>query len=469
MTKIGEALSRALGADRVAEDATALAAHRTDYWVLAHLRARQGRLTGGPACVVRPRSTAEVATAVRTAAELGVAIVPYGGGSGVVGGATPPDGSLVVDLTAMDHLLALNEIALHARVEAGMNGGVYEKTVQARGYTTGNYPQSIDRSTVGGWVATRAAGQFSTRYGNIEDLCLGVEAVLPNGQVVRTNPAPRASTGPSLREIFLGSEGTLGVITEVTFRLFPLAERRELASFAFRTMTEGLEAIRRIVRVGWRPAVVRLYDALETGRNFAAATPDGRCLLLVLSEGPQTLVEAEAAACAAEAVALGAVPCGAAPVEHWLQGRNTVPSWELFLEREMVVDTIEVATDWDRVAALYDAVVAALAGAPGILAASAHSSHSYMQGTNLYITFAVKPPDWSRAEESYLDAWGRVMRATLERGGTISHHHGIGRLRARWIAEELGTAYPVLQALKRALDPRGVMNPGALLPASGVG
>src|SRR5690349_21611411 len=149
MTAIGDALATALGADRVSEDPAALAAHRTDYWILAHLRARQGRLGSGPACVVKPRSTAEVACAVRVAQRLGVAVVPYGAGSGVVGGATPPAGALVIDLTAMDRLLELNEHSLYARAEAGMLGGVYEAALAARGYTTGNYPQSIDRSTVG--------------------------------------------------------------------------------------------------------------------------------------------------------------------------------------------------------------------------------------------------------------------------------------------------------------------------------
>src|SRR6185295_13762915 len=174
MSTIGDALRAELGSDRVAEDAATLAAHRTDYWILAHLRARQGRLGAGPACVVKPRATGEVVRALRLAQRHGVAIVPYGAGSGVVGGATPPAGSVVVDLTAMNALLELNERSLYARAQAGMLGGAYEKTLSARGYTTGNYPQSIDRSTVGGWVATRAAGQFSTRYGNIEDLCLGL-------------------------------------------------------------------------------------------------------------------------------------------------------------------------------------------------------------------------------------------------------------------------------------------------------
>src|SRR5204862_1359960 len=213
--------------------------------------------------------TAEVAPTVRAGQRHGVAVGPYGGGSGVVGGATPPPGALVVDLTAMDRLLELNETALYARVQAGMMGGTYEATVQARGYTTGNYPQSIDRSTVGGWIATRAAGQFSTKYGNIEDLCLGLEAVLPSGDCVRLQPIPRASVGPSLRELFLGSEGTLGIVTEVVLRLHPLPEARSVASFSFPSMRAALDACRRVLRVGWRPALLRAYDPVETGRHFS--------------------------------------------------------------------------------------------------------------------------------------------------------------------------------------------------------
>ena len=461
MSQIGDVLRSELGADRVFEDQAALDAHRVDYWILAHLRARQGRLGAGAACVVRPRSTAEVATAVRAAQRHGVAIVPFGGGSGVLGGAVPPGGSLVIDLCGMDRLLALDETALIATAEAGLLGGEYERLVTARGYTSGHYPQSIHRATLGGLVATRSAGQFSTKYGNIEDLLLGLEVVLPSGDVIRLPPVPRASTGPSLREIFLGSEGALGIVTEVTLRVFPLPERRALASFGFPSVATGLDTIRRVLRAGWKPAVVRLYDQTETARTFSQWAPADTCLLLVVSEGPDALVAGEMAAVAAEA---GDAPSlGEAPVEHWLAHRNDVPSWDLFLDREMMVDTIEIAATWDRVGGLYDAVVAALQSVPGTLVASAHSSHSYVQGTNLYITFAMKPEDFTQAEAGYLQAWGAVMEATLAAGGTIAHHHGIGRLRVPWLERELGSAYPVLRAIKRALDPAGIMNPGTLL------
>ncbi|HJQ75480.1 MAG TPA: FAD-binding oxidoreductase, partial [Gaiellaceae bacterium] len=299
--------------------------------------------------------------------------------------------------------------------------------------------------------------------GNIEDICFGLEAVLPSGEVVRLGPIPRAAVGPSLRELFLGSEGTLGIVTEVTMRLHPLPEERSLASFGFADMQAALEASRRVLRVGWRPAVLRAYDRLEAGRHFANLVPADTVVLLVISEGPGPLVQAEAAACAREAAACGGKPLGTEPAAHWLERRNTVPSWDFFLDREMIADTIEVAATWDRIGAIYETVTAALAGAPGVVVASGHSSHGYPQGTNIYFTFVQKPEDFAHAEEAYLEAWARALRATLAGGGTISHHHGIGRLRARWLREELGSAYPLLRDLKRALDPNGLMNPGALL------
>src|SRR5207244_5951334 len=177
-------------------------------------------------------------------------------------------------------------------------------------------------------------------------------------------------------------------------------------------------------------------------------------------------VEVETAACARVAASVGARACGPEPVAHWLEARNTVPSWDFFLDREMLADTIEVAATWDRIDALYDGVIAGLSGAPGVVVASGHSSHGYAQGTNIYFTFVMKPEPFANAEEAYLEAWSRALQATLAAGGTISHHHGIGRLRAPWLERELKSAYPLLRALKRALDPSGMMNPGALIATS---
>jgi len=210
--------------------------------------------------------------------------------------------------------------------------------------------------------------------------------------------------------------------------------------------------------------VLRGYDALESVRHFNAWTPANHALLLVVSEGPSALVDVETAAYARIAASVGGTACGPEPVTHWLEARNTVPSWDFFLDREMLADTIEVAATWDRIDALYERVITGLSGAPGVVMASGHSSHGYAQGTNIYFTFVMKPEPFARAEEAYLEAWARALQATLDAGGTISHHHGIGRLRATWLERELASAYPLLRDLKRALDPSGIMNPGALIP-----
>jgi len=231
----------------------------------------------------------------------------------------------------------------------------------------------------------------------------------------------------------------------------------------FPSMSAGLEALRCILRAGWRPAVARLYDAIEAGRNFAGTTSGDESLLLVLCEGPPTLTAAELAGVEALAAEAGGRAIGPEPVAHWLEHRNAVPGFEVFLKQGMIVDTIEVATTWDRIDQLYDGVLAAMRAVPGLIVASGHSSHSYVTGTNIYFTFAARPDASADLEALYFRVWDAAMEATLAAGGTISHHHGIGRVRRDWLARELGPAYVMLEAVKRALDPHGIMNPGTLL------
>jgi alkyldihydroxyacetonephosphate synthase len=456
-----ERLRTGLGAERVRTDDEAIALHLHDQWVMSILRFVEKR-SARPACVVFPRTTAEVALVLEIADRERAPVVPFGAGSGVCGGAVAPESAIVVDLRAMNRILALDPTALTVAAEAGVMGAELERWLRERDHTMGHFPQSIDISTVGGWVSTRSAGQLSTKYGNIEEMLLAFEAVLPGGRVVRTRPVPRSATGPDLRAFFLGSEGTLGILTEATFRVHPLPAAAARRSFSFGDVHAGLETIRSIVRLGWKPAVVRLYDGIEAGRSFAGAAPDGHALLLVQTEGPKELVEAELSAVGEAVARQGGEERGEEPVTQWLAHRNQVPSFESFLERGLLVDTIEVATGWDRIHDLYDGVLSAMRAVDGLLVASGHSSHSYTQGTNIYFTFAARPADMSGAETLYFRCWEAAMEATLRAGGTISHHHGIGRLRAGWMKRELGPAYDLLVALKRTLDPNGIMNPGAL-------
>ncbi len=460
---IRDDLAGLLGSGRVVDDPSRLARVARDTWVISVWRSLGHGPQPTPACAVRPRSTAEVSAVLAYASRERIAVVPFGAGSGVCGAVLPADGAIVLDLGAMSAFRGIDETALLATAEPGLLGSDFEAELNRAGYSMGHFPQSIALSSVGGWVATRAAGQFSTKYGNIEQRLVAFEAVLPSGAVVRTRAVPRSATGPDLRHLFLGAEGTTGVLTELTFEVHPLPEASRHQSYAFPSMAAGLEAIRSLLRRGWRPAVVRLYDEIEAGRAFAGTTGGGESLLIVISEGPRGLADAELAAIDDTCRAAGARVVGPEPVASWLDHRNKVPGFEMFLNQGMVVDTIEVATSWSRIVELYDGVLAAMRAVPGLVVASGHSSHSYGTGTNIYFTFAAKPDAPEDLEPLYFRIWDAAMTATLAAGGTISHHHGIGRVRREWLVRELGTAYPLLATLKDALDPGGIMNPGALI------
>lgn len=457
-------LTAAVGAAQVAWDDQVLVDHCHDTWPLALLRLQRGEITSRPACVVKPATVDHVVAVVRYAYEHRIRLVPFGAGSGVCGAVLPTDGAVVIDMRRMDQILELNETALQVRVQAGMMGNVFEEELNARGYTMGHFPQSINLSTVGGWVATRAAGQFSTRYGSVEDMVLGLEVVLPDARVVRITPVPRRAAGPDLKHVFMGSEGTLGIVTEVTYRVLPQPESRRLLSFSFPDFDAGLEALRAIMRAGWKPPVLRLYDAMETGRHFGQWANDDACFLIVVSEGPSGLTAAEAEGCHAICTAHGAIAVGDQPANHWLAERNNVPKFEPFFEKGFVLDTIEVATGWDRIHDLYQEVVTAVRTVKDLMVVSGHTSHCYTQGTNIYFTFVARPADPADAEMTYSKCWEQTMEATLRCGGTIAHHHGIGRLRSRWMPAEHGEGMTIHRAIKKALDPHNIMNPGVLLP-----
>ncbi|MFT5683453.1 MAG: alkyldihydroxyacetonephosphate synthase, partial [Myxococcota bacterium] len=232
----------------------------------------------------------------------------------------------------------------------------------------------------------------------------------------------------------------------------------------FATLTDGLDAIRRIIREGWRPTVVRLYDAAESRRQFDAWCPDGRCILLLLHEGPAGMVDAQSDGCATLCETTG-TPTNAAAVDCWLAVRNHVPTLGQLSAIGLVVDTIEVSAAWSRIGAVYDSVTASLSEVPEMVAVSAHASHAYRSGVNLYFTFVAQPAEREAMERIYTECWRRTMVATAAAGGGISHHHGIGRVRRDFMPQELGAVgVDVLRRLKAALDPDGLLNPGVLIP-----
>ena len=467
MSGIVDDLRGALG-ESVITDPETLEAHRRDTWVLNELRDLEGEVLPQPLAVVEARSTEEVSRAMRLCREAGVTVVPFGGGSGVCGAIQVPENAVVISTAKLHGLVSLDTEGLLATFRAGTNGMEAEKRVREDGLTIGHWPQSIDVSTVGGWVATRAAGQFSSGYGNIEDLVMDLEAV-PDGAVLRTRRTPRASSGPDLRQLFLGSEGTLGIVTEVTFSLRPLPEASRGQAFHFESLAAGVESIRRLMRAGYRPPVIRLYDVSESIRHFPETCPEERAMLILLHEGPALMVAAEAEGVAEICQEAGGIETDSSAVDHWLEKRNEVPGFRGFLENGIILDTIEVASTWELVMPLYERVTKSLSEVEGILVATAHSSHSYRSGTNLYFTFAARPAERSQMADVYRECWKRTMDAVLELGAGIAHHHGIGRVRRDALPGELGeSGIAVLRAVKRALDPEGLLNPGALLPEEDV-
>lgn len=435
-----------------------------DSWVRSLVERRGGLAKTTALALLRPATADDVSGVLAWAAETGTAVVPYGLGSGVCGAVNAGAGAVVLDMGAMVRIIDINENSLTVTVEPGLRGGELERALAERGYTMGHFPQSIDISSVGGWCATRASGQFSTLYGNIEDMLLGCKVVLAGGRKLELAAVPRSATGPDLKHLFLGSEGTLGVFTELTFRIHPAPALRKGRAYAVADMEAGIEALRRIMRAGWNPAVTRLYDEREAGRHFAGADGEAPCpVLLTMSEGEGLRVEAEVRAVDGLVAGLGGRDLGEGPVESWLEHRNVVPDFDDLLDQGLVFDTIEVASGWDGLGSLYNSAVAGLSSVEGVILGSAHMSHCYTDGANIYFTFVGKADDTAGALRIYDASWAAVMRATLDAGASIAHHHGIGRVRKNWLPEQLGEGYEVLRALKRSLDPKGIMNPGVLI------
>jgi alkyldihydroxyacetonephosphate synthase len=461
--EVDEALRRRLAGAcaSVTSDVEVVAEASRDWWPLAMTWALDGEAPGLASVVARPSSAAEVAGVLRVCAEAGVPVTAAAGRSGVCGASVPVHGGVVLDLTGVAGIVDVDTTSLVLDVLPGTFGDALEDELRsAHGATLGHWPQSMALSTVGGWLACRSAGQFSTRYGKIEDMVVGLEVALADGRVVRTGGAPRAAVGPDLTQLFVGSEGTLGIVTEAWLRLHPAPAVDRRAAYGFPSFAEGLDACRRVLQRGATPAVLRLYDTVETERNFSVP---GHHALLVLDEGDAAVVDAVMAVVAEECS--GAARLDDGLVDHWLGHRNDVSALEALTARGIVVDTIEIAARWAALPRLYEEVVAALLAVPHALVASAHQSHAYTDGACLYFTFAGRPPEEEGTpgkEAFYRAAWDAATRAVLAAGGALSHHHGVGLNRARFVADALGPAFDVLVAVKQALDPGGILNPGKL-------
>jgi len=420
-----------------------------------------GQLAALPQIITWPENKDQIIQILKLANEIKIPVIPYGEGSGVVGGAIPVYGGIIVDMKKFNKLLEVNDKDLTVTVQAGMNGMNLERYLNAKGYTGGHIPQSIYMSSVGGWIAHRAAGQFSTKYGKIEDIILGLEVVLPKGDIIELKPITRAATGPQLDKLFTGGEGTLGIVTKATLKIWPYPEKRTLISYAFPTIEDSLEAVRNILRNQIYPAVIRIYDASETERHFPQVEKaKNKIMIVFVCEGNTRLVNLEEIITREKCEENNGVYCGEEPVEHWFETRFRLTETSLLPPYKIVFDTIEVSVMWERAPELYHSVIESIKKVKGVLSITAHASHFYPNGVGFYFTFAGVALERKSKFEFYQKCWDVIMEECIKSGGSIAHHHGIGINRARWMEKEWGNALEILKGVKKLLDPNNILNPG---------
>jgi alkyldihydroxyacetonephosphate synthase len=437
------------------------------------IRARTGDLADAPDVVVRPGSHDEVAAVLAIAADHHLAVVPFGGGTSVTGGLVARRdglaGVLSLDLVRMKRLVSVDHTSMTAVLEPGLRGPEAEALLAAQGVTLGHYPQSWEYASIGGFAATRSSGQSSAGYGRFDALVVGLTVATPSGRL-DLGTAPANAAGPDLRQLFLGSEGTLGVITSVTVRVRRLPEVTVYEGWRWATFAEGAAAMRTLAQSGLLPTVLRLSDEAETAINLADPGAIGGesaagCLMITGYEGEAGAVEAKRAAVSAVLSGLGGTATGTAAGEKWVHGRFDAPYLrDSMLDAGVLVETLETATFWSNVDRLYADVKAALTGAlgdPSIVLC--HISHVYETGCSLYFTVAAREAEDPLAQWAHAKA--AASDAMIAAGATITHHHAVGTDHKPWLAREIGpVGVAVLRAVKAELDPTGILNPGVLIP-----
>ena len=467
-----DGLRAIVGADHVLVDDDTRALRTRGKSTPDLLRARAGDLTDAPDAVVRPDGADEVAALLSYAVEHRLAVVPFGGGTSVTGGLVAARdgfaGVLSLDLGRMARLLAVDPVSMTATLEPGLRGPEAEALLAEHGMTLGHFPQSFEHASIGGFAATRSSGQSSAGYGRFDAMVVGLTAVTPTGTLT-LGSSPANAAGPDLRQVLLGSEGALGVITSVTVRTRRVPAVRAYDGWRWPSFDIGADAMRTLVQSGLQPTVLRLSDETETALNLADPASIGGaegagCLMIVGFEGDADLVEARRAGVAAVLQRLGGEALGEEPGRSWEEGRFAAPYLrDSLLDVGVLVETLETATFWSNRARLHAEVKAALERElPGAIVLC-HVSHVYETGCSLYFTVAAPPGDdplgqWRRAKAAASDAM-------LAAGATITHHHAVGTDHKPWLAREIGpVGVRMLRALKAELDPAGVLNPGVLVP-----
>ena len=463
-------LTDILGEDRVVTDPGVLREFSVD-------RYRKYQWINGvytrpvPAAVALVEGTDDVSRVLKHLNENGINCVPRTGGSATEGGLETivPD-SVVVDGSGMNKILKFDPYNMQVTAQCGVCLETLENFLRERGFTTGHSPQSKPLAHMGGLVATRSIGQLSTLYGGIEDMVAGLEAVLPGGEVVRIKSVPRRAAGPDIRHIIIGNEGALCFITEVTVKIFKyMPENLVFMGYLIDDMHDGISVLRDVMVNGYKPAVARLYDLQDAEMNFSHFQ-NGKCVLIFVTDGPREISEASARAIDGYAREKGAEEVDPKLIERWFghllwTTENIQNEIEEIRQTNNMGFTTEISADWENIGKIYDACISRVPEeVPDITLFGGHSSHSYINGTNLYFVYYYNV-ECGVTEEitKYHDPINRIIvEEALRYGGSMVHHHGIGKARAMFTKEEHGSAYVLLEGLKKQFDPNGIMNKGTI-------
>ena len=444
--------------------------HSRDWWPLAMHWSLNAQTARRADVICRPTTTKHISDIVALCSTNSVPVTVSGGRSGVCGAAVPLFGGVVIDMTSLAGVISVDEISGLVEVLPGTFGPDLEDVLRENyRLSVGHFPQSFDISTVGGWIGSRGAGQFSTRYGKIDDMVAGLEVVLADGSVILTGTEPAGAAGPNLSSLFIGSEGSFGIISKVWLRAHPIAPAERRAAYMFGSFADAVEAMRISIRSGATPAVLRLYDERESKRAHGG---DGtQCALLVLDEGETILIDAMMKVVDNACIANNAQSADVALVEHWMNHRNDTSGLQALSKKGFVIDTMEVAVCWSKVNQVAETVKKSIMTVTGARSASCHISHSYIDGACIYFTFVAEPASntLEAIEIAYDAIWNAAQNSALDAGANLSHHHGVGINRAKFIKRALGPAHDVLAAIKDALDPKDILNPGKLGFASSRG
>ena len=460
-------LTDVVGAEFVNSDSADGLGHSIDYYWIPEMWHDRGREPQKPDFVVHPGSTEEVARILRIANQYKIPVTPWGGGSGSQGGALPIYGGIILDMKRMNKVLEIDTRTLSVTCETGIIAQHLEWAVEKAGYSTMHFPASIACATIGGFLAHRGTGVLSTKYGKIEDMVMSLEVVTPTGEIIHTLPVPRHASGPDLTMMFLGSEGTLGVITQVTMKIHPIPEARKFHAFLYPDMHTAMTAGAGLMHSRLQPCAVRLYDGPETARlikRVLGIDRDGAYLVYGF-DGPEKIVDLQMEHAAEICRAAGPKEdLGAESGESWWKNRYKFFYPPYMFHMPQAFGTLDTVATFSKIENVYWGMKKTVEENFPEASFIGHFSHWYDWGCMLYARFIFDkaPEDPAEATALYNRVWDLAIRAAIREGGVINEHHGVGLKLGRLMKELYGPAMHVLEGLKSQLDPNNIMNPGKM-------